>query len=43
MMLDVCSPVKDITKKQVADQMKKTHDWAKIAYEYHQSKYENHK
>lgn len=43
MMLDVCSPVKDITKKQVAEQMKKTHDWAKIAYEYHQQNYNNYR
>ena len=39
MMLDVCSPVWNITKEEVASQMKLTHKWAKQAYEYFMPKY----
>ncbi|MFZ5341441.1 MAG: hypothetical protein ACOZBL_02555 [Patescibacteria group bacterium] len=40
MMLDVCSPVSDISKDEVARQMKITHTWAQRAYEYFQPKYD---
>lgn len=40
MMLDVCSPVTDITKEEVNEQMQTTHRWAEIAYRYHMEKYE---
>ena len=39
MMLDVCSPVWNITKEEVASQMKLTHKWAKQAYKYFILKY----
>lgn len=41
MMLDVCSPVENITKDEVARQMGITHSRAKMAYEYFQPKYES--
>ncbi len=40
MMLDVCSPVTDISKETVAQQLKITHQRAKEAFEYHTKKYE---
>lgn len=40
MMLDVCSPVGEITKEEVKKQMNTTHAWAKKAYEYFMSKYD---
>jgi len=40
MMLDVCSPIDDITKDEVARQMALTHKRAKQAYEYHTSIYD---
>ena len=39
MMLDVCSPVEDISKEEVERQMNITHNWAKRAYEYFMPKY----
>jgi len=41
MMLDVCSPVDNITKWEVASQMWTTHHRAKTAFEYFQEKYES--
>lgn len=43
MMLDVCSPVDNITKDEVARQMWITHTRAKQAYNYYEKKYENSK
>lgn len=43
MMLDVCSPVDDITKDEVTQQLAITHKRAKEAYEYHQAAYDQHK
>lgn len=43
MMLDVCSPVLNISKKKVADQMHLTHRRAKEQYDYHQQAYEAHR
>ena len=43
MMLDVCSPVDNITKKEVASQMALTHSRAKMAYDYHISQYDESK
>ena len=43
MMLDVCSPVENISKKEVEQQMNLTHKWAKQAYEYFSSKYDETK
>lgn len=43
MMLDVCSPVDDITKEEVAKQLAITHKRAKEAYEYHHTNYDNWK
>jgi queuine/archaeosine tRNA-ribosyltransferase len=43
MMLDVCSPVDDITKEEVNKQMQTTHKWATNAYEYFMTKYEKTK
>jgi len=43
MMLDVCSPVENISKKEVKQQMNLTHKWAKQAYEYFSSKYDETK
>jgi len=40
MMLDVCSPVGEITKDEVEKQMQLTHKWAKQAYEYFMPKYD---
>lgn len=40
MMLDVCSPVGEITKQEVEQQMELTHKWAKQAYDYFMPKYE---
>jgi len=40
MMLDVCSPVGEITKEEVEQQMQLTHKWAKQAYEYFMPKYD---
>ncbi len=40
MMLDVCSPVNNITKDEVEKQMKLTHKWAEIAYNYFIPKYD---
>jgi len=39
MMLDVCSPVGEITKQEVEQQMQLTHAWAKQAREYFMPKY----
>ena len=39
MMLDVCSPVGEITKQEVSSQMELTHKWAKQAYDYFMPKY----
>jgi tRNA-guanine family transglycosylase len=35
MMLDVCSPAKNITKQKVAKQMALTHYRAKTQFDYH--------
>ncbi len=43
MMLDVCSPVHDITKKEVARQLQITHRRAKEAYKYHMKNYDDYK
>lgn len=43
MMLDICSPVHDITKNEVARQMHVTHKWAKEAYDYHMQQYDQHR
>jgi queuine tRNA-ribosyltransferase len=43
MMLDVCSPVKDITKKKVAEQMAMTHRRAAEQFTYHQAGYDDHR
>lgn len=40
MMLDVCAPVNDISKKKVEHYMHQTHRWAKEQFEYMQSKYD---
>jgi len=40
MMLDVCSPVGEITKQEVEQHMELTHKWAKQAYNYFMPKYE---
>lgn len=40
MMLDVCSPVDNISKEEVARQMNITHKWAKKAFDYFQPKYD---
>lgn len=37
MMLDVCSPVENITKQEVERQMEITHKWAKMAYDYYKT------
>jgi len=42
MMLDVCSPVHEITKREVARQLQITHNWAKEAYDYHMEWYDQH-
>ncbi len=39
MVLDVCSPVHNISKEEVAYQMELTHRWAKRAFEYFLPKY----
>jgi len=43
MMLDVCSPVHDITKDEVKRHLDITHRWAKEAYEYHEKWYDDNK
>ena len=43
MMLDVCSPVDNITKQEVARQMWITHSRAKTAFEYYEKKYDSSK
>ena len=43
MMLDVCSPVENITKQEVEKQMNMTHNRAKRAYEYFEKKYDKEK
>ena len=40
MMLDVCSPVENISKEEVYNQMLLTHKWAEIAYNYFKPKYD---
>ena len=40
MMLDVCSPVGEISKQEVEKQMQLTHAWAKQAYDYFMPKYD---
>jgi hypothetical protein len=40
MVLDVCSPVHDITKKKVNEYMGLTHKWAKQAFDYFLPKYD---
>lgn len=40
MVLDVCSPIHNISKQKVAQQMKITHDWAKMAFEHFMPKYD---
>ncbi|MBP6911478.1 tRNA-guanine transglycosylase [Patescibacteria group bacterium] len=42
MMLDVCSPP-GITEKKFQQQMNLTHKWAKMQYEYFQTKYDQAK
>ena len=42
MMLDVCSPVENISKKEVAAHMQITHDRAEIQYQYHMEKYDDY-
>jgi hypothetical protein len=42
MMLDVCSPVHDITKKEVAKHMQLTHARAAQQYEHHMRGYDEH-
>lgn len=43
MMLDVCSPVAEITKETVEQQMKTTHRRAQEAYIYHMEGYDQHR
>lgn len=43
MMLDVCSPVHDISKKKVAQHMKTTHQRAKTQYDHHMKEYDKHR
>ena len=43
MMLDVCSPVENITKDEVRQHMELTHKWAKQAYEYFKPLYNDYK
>jgi len=43
MMLDVCSPVAEITKETVEQQMKTTHRRAQKAYTYHMEGYDQHR
>ncbi len=43
MMLDVCSPVLEISKDQVAAHMATTHKRAKEQYEYHQKEYDKYR
>lgn len=43
MMLDVCSPVKDITRKKVEQHLALTHQRAKQAYEHHLKNYDDYK
>lgn len=43
MMLDVCSPAENITKKKVAQQMGITHDRAKRQYDYHMQWYQDYR
>ena len=43
MMLDVCSPVLDITKKKVADQMSLTHQRASQQFQYHTTGYDQYR
>lgn len=43
MMLDVCSPVENITKQKVAQQMAMTHKWAKQQYDYHMAWYDQYR
>lgn len=43
MMLDVCSPVKDISKKKVETHLALTHQRAEQAFEHHSKDYKNHK
>jgi hypothetical protein len=42
MMLDICSPVKNISKYEVAQQMNQTHRRAEIQYDYHHARYEEY-
>lgn len=42
MMLDVCSPVHNITKKKVAQHMETTHKRAKKQYDYHMKNYDDY-
>lgn len=39
MMLDVCSPVENISKRKIYNQMQLTHKWAKIQYDYFETIY----
>lgn len=43
MMLDVCSPVKDITKKKVSEQMAMTHRRAAEQFAHHKTWYDNYR
>ena len=43
MMLDVCAPIQDITKKEVANYMYLTHRRAKQQFDYHMQDYERYK
>ncbi len=43
MMLDVCSPVTDISKDTVADHMRITHRWAQEAFAHHMASYDTHR
>ena len=43
MMLDVCAPVHDISKKKVAHYMDQTHTRAKAQYDHHLQRYDDHR
>jgi queuine/archaeosine tRNA-ribosyltransferase len=42
MMLDVCAPVENITKQEVAEYMYLTHRRAKQQYDYHMKDYDKY-
>ncbi len=43
MMLDVCSPTENISKAEVESHMRITHKWAKQAFEYYETKYDENR